>query len=260
MNSLRLIRAELHSTAIEGPENQYELVLLNLGGRPAELLLEARDDSGQLSFSLPKSISVADGSEVRLPFTARAPERDLFGRRRSLPFTVSVQRADDPAFEPVLAGGRFEEGPREWKAPASIAGLRQFAVPTGIVAAFLLFGLAAAVVFKGSGEKKGSGAAAPAQPAYAFTAQWGSSANHRVVPASLCYHLNPENVPFHVVLSQWDGARPQALLDEWDDDGVNGGDCVMMLQVQAVSSSMVVLQAFVGGSRVGQVVLSALRY
>jgi hypothetical protein len=245
VNQARLIRLELRQAAVLDAGSQYVLTVLNLGGRPVRLRLQAQAESDQISISLPEEVSVADGSEEEVRLTLTASRRRWFGGVRTLPFTVTAVAENDPAVA-VSTAGEYEDRPIDWRRPA-IAGIGAAVAVVAVAAALLLIG----------GRGKSHVAAGPPPSRWDFTATIRGSGGASVMPGSLCYHLAPENVPFHVVLSQALNGRGPATLDEWDDDGQNGGDCVIVPQMLIGNQGALSLQAWVDGARVGDVVLGA---
>ena len=245
VNQAGLIRLELRPAGRSEAGSEYVLVVLNLGGRPVRLRLEAQEDGGGLSFSLPDEVTVADGSEEEVRLTVAPLRRRWFGGRRTLPFTLSAAAVLNPALS-VSTTGEYEDRPIDWKRPA-VAGIAAAAVVLVVAAGLLLA--------NGSRTSHSSGATPP-KSSFAFTATIRSIPGAAVMPGSLCYHLAPENVPFHVVLTQVSSGKTPATLDEWDDDGQNGGDCVIVPQMLTAGPGTLTLQAWVNGSRVGDVVVA----
>jgi hypothetical protein len=244
VNQAGLIRLALRQTGTSETQADYALVVLNLGGRPVRLGLDAHDAGGGLSFTLPGEVTVPDGSEEEVRLTVAPPPRRLFVRTRTLAFTVTAVAENNPAVS-VSVTGAYEDRPVVWKRPA-IAGAGAAAAIVAVAAALLLLG----------GRSTSKSPSNAPKTSYTLTATLRSAPGATVMPAGLCYHLAPENVPFHVVLSQAVNGKTPATLDEWEDDGQNGGDCVIVPQMLTAGAGTLSLQAWVNGTRVGDVVLA----
>jgi zinc-ribbon domain len=84
---------------------------------------------------------------------------------------------------------------------------------------------------------------------YRFSASLNKSTYFSGETAVLCYHMEPQNIPYHVRVTQTAPGSPH-IVAEFDDNGVGGGDCINLtvhpndhpgftLQVQAFIGNVV---------------------
>lgn len=249
MNLLHLIRLDLHRSA-SGSGGEFQLVVSNLGGRPVHVRLDPTT-AGGISVDLQQELVVSGGSDQVVAVSVRPVRVRRWGSPREIPFTITATNQDDPAAEPVGASATYLEIPEKRQVYTAVAVF--------IAAALLTSGAIALLVATGGGKSPSgiaNGKPAAADP-YTFKAEVKGLENVKNAPAFVCYHLDPENIPYHLRLALVSGTRSDTLT-EWDDNGNNGGDCLYIAQAAPAGAGKISLEAWVEGKKVGQVEMGAL--
>jgi serine/threonine-protein kinase len=114
---------------------RYDLTIRNEGDAPATVQLQAGDEGGSCSFSIPTSVSVPARGSASARVGVGPRRRRWGGRRETRAFTVSASQGGGAP--PVTVSGLFEDVPLGWLWFAALLGA---GAVVAIVLAMLLLG------------------------------------------------------------------------------------------------------------------------